>query len=168
MDPHPTAGSRRRQLVVAFPLGDGAVAVLADRLGSDFVVRDIRTDGPSADIVLAPPCSPQAIGHLKRQYPDAAVVIVELEDLLRGVDLPGPVSRSLDAGADAYYVAPSTEALGDFLAALPLAGREAIVAMDQPVALPPARASDASQVLERLREAATPESARAPDRAPDP
>ncbi len=167
MDGHPTPGTRR-QLVVAFPLGADAVAVLAERLGGDFALRDIRAEGPAADIVLAPPCSPQAIGHLKGQYPGAALVIVELDDLLRNVRLGGPVSRSLDAGADAYYVAPSTEALGEFLSALPLAGREAIVAMDQPVALPPARASDASLVLERLREVATPEPARAPDRAPDP
>src|SRR4051794_10715468 len=90
-----------RHLVVAFPLGADAVAVLADRLGSGFAVRDIRADGPAPDIVLAPPCSPQAIAHLKGQFPGAAVVIVELEDLLRGVDLGGPVSRSLAAGADA-------------------------------------------------------------------
>lgn len=158
----------RRQLVVAFPLGADAVAVLAARLGVDFAVRDIRADGPAPDIVLAPPCSPQAIGRLKSQYPGAALVIVELEDLLRDVHLGGPVSRSLDAGADAYYVAPSTEALGDFLGALPIAGREALVAMDQPVALPSAPTSDAAEVLAKLRGVATPEPARPPDRAPDP
>src|SRR3954454_18125563 len=128
----PGAGLTRpaRHLVVAFPLGADAVAVLADRLGSGFAVRDVRDDGPAADIVLAPPCSPQAIGHLKREFPGAAVVIVELEDLLRGVDLGGPVSRSLAAGADAYYVAPSTEALGTFLSALPLSGRSTIDALE--------------------------------------
>ena len=134
-----------RHLVVAFPLGPDAVAVLADRVGSGFAVRDIRADGPAADIVLAPPCSPQAIAHLKHQFPGAAVVIVELEDLLRGVDLGGPVSRSLAAGADAYYVAPSTEALGTFLSALPLSGRttaDALEGQDQPVALPSAEVTD--------------------------
>lgn len=146
-----------RHLVVAFPLGDDAVAVLADRLGSGFAVRDIRTDGPAADIVLAPPGSPQLIGRLKRQFPDAVVVITELEDLLRGVKLGGPVSRSLDAGADAYYVARSTEALGTFLGALPLAGREAIAAQDQPVAL--GTAAEVDDLVARVRDVVTPEPA---------
>jgi hypothetical protein len=143
----PEAGAAAgRHVVVAFPLGPDAVAVLADRLGRAFAVRDIRGEGPPADLVLAPPCSPQAIGHLKRQFPGAAVVIVEIEDLLRGVEVGGPVSRALAAGADAYYVAPSTEALGSFLSALPLEGRSAVEALerqDQPVALPSAEVADA-------------------------
>ena len=121
------------------------MSVLAQRLGSGFDVRDIRVDGPAADIVLAPPCSPQAIIHLKQQFEGAAVVIVELEDLLRGVDLGGPVSRSLAAGADAYYVAPSTEALGSFLAALPIGEGP------QPVALPATVAAD--DLIARVAEA---------------
>ena len=150
-----------RHLVVAFPLGDDAVAVLGDRLGSGFAVRDIRADGPPPDIVLAPPSSPQLIGHLKRQFPDAIVVITELEDLLRGVDLGGPVSRALDAGADAYYVAKSTEALGTFLGALPLTGREALAGQAQPVAL--GTASEIDDLVARVKEAATPEPARRSD-----
>ena len=153
-----------RHLVVAFPLGDDAVAVLADRLGSGFAVRDIRTDGPAPDIVLAPPSSPQLIGHLKRQFPGAVVVITELEDLVRGVHLRGPVSRSLDAGADAYYVAKSTEALGTFLGALPLATRQALVEQDQPVAL--GTAAEVDDLVARVREVATPEPA--PARRSDP
>ena len=157
-----------RHLVVAFPLGDDAVAVLADRLGSGFAVRGIRADGPAADIVLAPPSSPQLIGLLKRRFPDAVLVITELEDLLRDVHLGGPVSRALDAGADAYYVAKSTEALGSFLGALPLAGREALAAQDQPVAL--GTAAEADDLLVRVREAVTPEPepARRSDPAPGP
>lgn len=153
-----------RHLVVAFPLGDNAVAVLADRLGSGFAVRDIRADGPPADIVLAPPSSPQLIGHLRRQFPGALVVITELEDLLHGVDLGGPVSRALDAGADAYYVAKSTEALGTFLGALPLAGRGALAEQDQPVAL--GTAAEIDDLVARVREVATPEPA--PVRRSDP
>ena len=159
-----------RHLVVAFPLGDDAVAVLADRLGGGFAVRDIRRDGPPADIVLAPPSSPQLIGHLKRQFPGALIVLTELEDLLRGVDLRGPVSRSLDAGADAYYVARSTEALGAFLAALPLRdeGRAALAAQAQPMAIGAATGVD--DLVARFREvaAATPEPAPRSDRATGP
>ena len=157
-----------RHLVVAFPLGDDAVAVLADRLGSGFAVRDIRADGPAADMVLAPPSSPQLIGHLRKQFPGALVVITELEDLLHGVDLGGPVSRALDAGADAYYVAKSTEALGTFLGALPLAGREALAGQDQPVAL--GTAAEVDDLVARVREVVTPEPApaRRSDPAPGP
>lgn len=165
MDP-----SRTRHVVVAFPLAADAVAVLAERLGSGFGVRDVRADGPAADIVLAPPCSPQAIGHLKQAFPGASVVIVELEDLLRGVSLGGPVSRSLDAGADAYYVARSTEALGAFLGSLPLAtvaaAAEVFEAQHQPVALP--APSDGDDLLSRVRRAARPEPVRRSDPATDP
>ena len=154
--------------MVAFRLGEEAVAVLADRLGSGFAVRDIRADGPPADIVLAPPSSPQLIGHLKRRFPGAVVVITELEDLLRGIDLGGPVSRALDAGADAYYVAKSTEALGTFLGALPLGEHGALEKQDQPVAL--GTAAEVDGLVARLRDAATPAPApaRRPDPAPDP
>ena len=155
-----------RHLVVAFPLGDDAVAVLADRLGGGFAVRDIRTDGPAADIVVAPPSSPRLIGLLRRQFPGALVVITELEDLLHGVDLGGPVSRALDAGADAYYVAKSTEALGSFLAALPLAGRQALAGQDQPVAL--GTAAEMDDLVARVRDVATPEPARRSDPTPGP
>jgi hypothetical protein len=159
----------RRHVVVAFPLGADAVAVLAERLGSGFAVREIRADGPAADLVLAPPCSPQAIGHLKDAFPGALVVIVELEDLLRNVNLGGPVSRSLNAGADAYYVAPSTEALGSFLAALPLAATDAIERQDQPVALPSAAVlDDIVARVARVNEASTPEPARRPGPATGP
>jgi len=157
-----------RHLVVAFPLGADAVAVLADRLGGGFAVRDIRADGPPADIVLAPPSSPHLIGLLRHQFPGAIVVITELEDLLRGVDFGGPVSRALDAGADAYYVAKSTEALGTFLGALPLAGREALAEQNQPVAL--GTAAEIDDLVARVRESATPEPApvRRSDPATDP
>jgi hypothetical protein len=149
-----------RHLVVAFPLGADAIAVLADRLGSGFAVRDIRTDGPPPDVVLAPPSSPQLIGHLRHQFPGAVVVITELEDLLRGVHVGGPVSRALAAGADAYYVAPSTEALGAFLAALPLS---AVEGQDQPVALPSAEVTEdlIARVVKR-------EPVRRPDPTKDP
>ena len=160
--------SPARHLVVAFPLSDDAVAVLADRLGRGFDVRDITAEGPPADIVLAPPSSPQLIARLKDRFPGAVVVITELEDLLRGIDLGGPVSRALDAGADAYYVAKSTEALGSFLGALPLTGREALAAQDQPVAL--GTAEEVDDLVARVREAATPapEPARRSDPAPGP
>lgn len=156
-----------RHLVVAFPLGDDAVAVLADRLGSGFAVRDIRAEGPPPDIVLAPPGSPQLIARLKHRFPEAVVVITELEDVARGVRLGGPVSRVLDAGADAYYVARSTQALGSFLGALPRSDRAgALAAQDQPVAL--GTAAEVDDVLTRVRDVATPEPARRSDPAPDP
>lgn len=173
----PAGPGAQREVVVTFPLDDEAIAVLSERLGPGFSVRDMRADGPPADLVLAPPCSPQAIGHLKRAYLGAQLVIVELDDLLRGVELRGPVSRSLAAGADAYYVAPSTEALGAFLSAL---SRDPSVATREVAATSTRRGLEASQSDEvrtkKIRESKTTNPTEAvrrgrekrPDRAPDP
>lgn len=160
----------RRHVVIAFPLGAEAVAVVADRLGAGFAVRDIRAEGPAADLVVSPPCSPQAIGHLKRAFPNAALVVVEIEDLLRGVDLGGPVSRSLAAGADAYYVAGSSEALGDFLARMPVRadGPEPDDALSGSAAFALAAAVPADDLVSRVRRRVRPEPARPPGRGPGP
>jgi hypothetical protein len=65
--------------------------------------------------VLAPSCSPQCVAALKRAYPTARIVVVELEDWDFNVSLPGPVKRVLNAGADAYLLADSIEQLAQQL-----------------------------------------------------
>ena len=101
-------GGEPAVVVVAFPLARGVVAALQSALGAAFSVVDIRAVGATADIVLSPSASPQAIGNLRRLFTDAKVLVVELDDLLLGVKIQGPVSRIMDAGADAYVVASST------------------------------------------------------------
>ena len=105
-------------VVAAVPLKRRARAFLADQLGDGFHLLDIREAGKHADVVLCPPCSPQAIGRLTSAFPTARVVVMELQDLEHGIDIRGPVGRVLDAGAAAYYIAPSAAALGEFLTVL--------------------------------------------------
>ncbi len=76
---------------------------------------DITHSTPDAVLVVCPPCSPQTIGALSRQFPKARVVITEVEDNEVGVDTKGPVTRSLDAGASAYLVAESIKHLAAML-----------------------------------------------------
>ena len=99
VDPRPT-------VVCAIPLDGEARARLATMLGNVELI-DVREVVDDAAAVLAPPCSPQTLAALQRSYPSAKVVVVELFDAEHGVDLGGPVSRSLDAGAEGYLTATS-------------------------------------------------------------
>src|SRR6476661_5720723 len=56
----------------------------------------------STDVLLTHPVSPQLLGILRQQFPNARVVVTEIEDDEVGVRYSGPVSRLLDAGASAY------------------------------------------------------------------
>jgi hypothetical protein len=103
VDPRPV-------VVAAIPLKPAVRERLERLLGAVRVV-DIRDPVLEADLVLAPPCSPQAIGRLKQAYPTARVVVAELEDWASGIHLGGPVLRLRNAGADAYLVAESLEGL---------------------------------------------------------
>ncbi|MEO5837362.1 MAG: hypothetical protein ABIQ73_28580 [Acidimicrobiales bacterium] len=67
----------------------------------------------TADVVLAPSCSPQAIAALNRAFPTARLLVVELDDSEWDVHLSGPVQRLLAAGADAYLTADSIVNLSD-------------------------------------------------------
>ena len=99
-------------VVAALPLKASAREHLARSLG-DVEVRDIRDDVLTADLVLVPPCSPQAIAALKRAFPVARLLVVELDDDEWDVHLSGPVRRLLAAGADAYLTADSIVNLSD-------------------------------------------------------
>ena len=111
-------GPARTTVVAAVPFKRGVREFLAAQLGDRFELVDIREAGDHADVVLCPPCSPQAIGRLRSAFPAARVVVMELHDLEHGIDIGGPVGRVLDAGAAAYYIAPSAAALGEFLTVL--------------------------------------------------
>ena len=106
--------THRRTIVTALPLKKAARQKLARLL--DARVLDVREQFDEVDMVLTPACSPQLIGALKRKYPGARVVIVELDDWDLDIQLSGPVKRVLRAGADAYVLADSLEELADKIA----------------------------------------------------
>lgn len=101
-------------VVTALPLKAAARRDLAQRLGN-VEIHDIRDDVLAAHLVLAPSCSPQAIAALKRAYPTARLVVVELDDDQWDLHLPSPVKRLLAAGADAYLTADSIAELASQL-----------------------------------------------------
>jgi hypothetical protein len=100
----------RPTVVCAIPLDAEAMGRLATKLGDVHLV-DVRDVIDDAAAVLAPPCSPQTLGRLQSMYPSAKVVVVELEDVEHGIELGGPVTRLLDAGAQGYLTASSLDDL---------------------------------------------------------
>lgn len=100
-----------RRVVVTFPLPAGARNRLDQRLGAAFELIDIKVSDGSEDIVLVPSSSRQLTGKLRKVFPDAALLVVEVEDAEHGVELGGQVLRTLDAGADGYFVARSVDEL---------------------------------------------------------
>lgn len=111
------AATELKLVAVAAPLSKDAREQLAQRMGPTFLVVDIRTAPRSTDLIIAPVVSPQTIGALKRQFPDARVIVAEIDDPSWGVRLPGPVRRAVDAGADGYLVADTLQAVASYLAA---------------------------------------------------
>lgn len=103
-------------IAVAAPLSKDAREQLAQRMGPSFLVMDIRAAPRSADLVIAPVVSPQTIGALKQQFPQARVVVAEITDPSWGVRLPGPVGRAVDAGADGYLVADTLQDVAAYVA----------------------------------------------------
>lgn len=163
--PLPLDSPTRTRVVVSFPLPREALHALRDGLGDGFVVDDIRTADDGADVVLSPSCSPGAIVLLRRQFPGARVCVVELEDLLFKVKLTGPVTRVLDAGADAYLIASSTADLAEQLR--PTGTATAAAAPEQePAAIDAATADVTLEQLAQLRQT-QPRTARPPS-APAP
>lgn len=98
-------------VVTAMSLTPAARSVLAERLGPGHVVVDIRDAGNTADIVLVPPASPQLLGMLRGMFPDARLLVAEFTDAEYGAGFGGPVARSIDSGADGYFVAPTVDEL---------------------------------------------------------
>ena len=107
-------------VVTALPLKPEARRQLAALLGDVNVVDICEREASSnstnqIDAVIAPVCSPQMIGRLKAMFPEARIIVVELEDWEFGVDAGGPVTRLRNAGADAYLAAGSLQSLADQL-----------------------------------------------------
>ncbi|MET9295807.1 hypothetical protein [Streptomyces sp. NPDC003077] len=89
-------------VATAMKLSASARASLSTQLGSDYIVLDLHEAPPTADVLLVPPVSPQLIGGLRSMFPEARVIVTEIEDDELGISYHGPIRRLLDAGADAY------------------------------------------------------------------
>ncbi|MCX4967707.1 hypothetical protein OHA98_23695 [Streptomyces sp. NBC_00654] len=115
-DEEPSATGKDVTVVVtAMELSDAARSSLSDRLGADYIVLDIHAAPVSADVLLVPPVSPQLIGSLRSAFPEARVVVAEIEDDELGVSYQGPVRRLLDAGAEAYLPPATVPRLAQLL-----------------------------------------------------
>ena len=117
-----SSAAGRPVVVCAVPLRPAARRRLEELLGPIRLV-DLHEPLDDADLVLSPPCSPQTIAALKRTYPSARLIVVEVEDDDLDIDLAGPVIRSRRAGADGYLAADS---LSDLAGQLTARSREAI------------------------------------------
>jgi DNA-binding NarL/FixJ family response regulator len=89
-------------VATAMELSVSARDRLAEQFGEGFLVLDLHEAPSSADVLLVPPISPQLLGALRAQFPSARVLVAEIEDEELGVHCAGPVTRMLEAGADAY------------------------------------------------------------------
>jgi antitoxin (DNA-binding transcriptional repressor) of toxin-antitoxin stability system len=89
-------------VATAMKLSASARASLSAELGAHYIVLDLHAAPVTADVLLAPPASPQLIGSLRSMFPKARVIIAEVEDDVLGVSYHGPVRRMLDAGAETY------------------------------------------------------------------
>ncbi|ACZ87487.1 hypothetical protein [Streptosporangium roseum] len=98
-------------VATAMKLSTAARVSLSTQLGADYVVLDMHAAPATADVLLAPPGSPQLIASLRSMFPKARVIITEVEDEELGVSYHGPVRRLLNAGADAYLPATSVPRL---------------------------------------------------------
>jgi hypothetical protein len=137
-----------RRVVVTFPLPPNAWDHLAGRLGERVELVDVRAADGHEDTVLVPSTSRQLIGKISTAFPRAVVVVVEVEDSSYGVELGGQVMRSLDAGADGYYLARSLDQLAGVVDhAL---GPPQTPAQRQPAELPLPLEDELSSILDRL------------------
>lgn len=89
-------------VATAMRLSDSARSRLSDEFGPDYIVLDLHDAPESTDVVLTHPVSPQLLGHLRGRFPQARVIVTEIEDDELDVSFPGPVGRLLAAGASAY------------------------------------------------------------------
>ena len=112
----------RERVVVAFRLAEPALARLRTVVGPDTRLVDLRDSDGHEGLVLAPPASPQLLGRLRNAFPDARIMVVELTDPEAGIRQGGPVTRAMDAGADAYVMARSLDQLAELVDRAVVAG----------------------------------------------
>lgn len=89
-------------VATAMKLSDSARRLLAQELGEAYVVLDLNEAPASTDVLLTHPVSPQLLGALRGMFPQARIIVTEIEDPELGVSYTGAVTRMLAAGAEAY------------------------------------------------------------------
>lgn len=141
-------GTPRRRVVVTFPLSGSAAESLRRAVGGSIQVVDVREADGSEGLVIVSLASRQLIGKLRTAFPDATMLVVEVEDEVHRVDLAGPVMRALDAGAHGYLVARSVEELGQAIAQAAIVGEPAVRA--DPLALPAPANDQLDEVLDAI------------------
>jgi antitoxin (DNA-binding transcriptional repressor) of toxin-antitoxin stability system len=99
----PSVHENMTVVATAMKLSASARASLSEQLGPDYLVLDMNAAPESVDVLLIPPLSPQLIGILRSKFPQARVVIAEIEDRELGISYDGPLRRLFDAGADTYF-----------------------------------------------------------------
>jgi hypothetical protein len=138
----------RRRVVVTFTLPTNARHLLSERLGTGFDLVDIKASEGDEDIVLVASSSRQLTGKVRAAFPDAELLVIEMEDLVRGIKLGGQVLRTLDAGADGYFVARSVDELASIV--YQASSRIGGAAATEPAALASGACGELSEVLDAL------------------
>lgn len=108
---HPPTYDDVTVVATAMKLSATARRALAAELGPNYVVLDMRAAPASADVVLLPPCSPQLVGNIRSVFPEARVIVTEIDDPEIGISYQGPIRRTLDAGAETYLAATAVPVL---------------------------------------------------------
>ena len=104
----------RRRVVLSFPLTRPALDQLTAAAGdAEFV--DIRDADGSEEVVVCRSVSRQLVLKLRQAFPDATLLVVEVEDPRHDLGLGGPITEALRWGAHGYYVAHSLEQFGALL-----------------------------------------------------
>ncbi|GAA1717672.1 hypothetical protein GCM10009734_21600 [Nonomuraea bangladeshensis] len=125
-------------VATAMELSAAARVALSTQLGADYVVLDMHAAPATADVLLVPAGSPQLIAGLRSMFPEARVVVTEIEDDELGVQYHGPVRRLLDAGADAYLPPATLNVLARQLDHTLSQGRELAGGAATPLQIAPA------------------------------
>lgn len=89
-------------VATAMRLSELARSRLSDEFGPGYIVLDLQDAPESTDVVLTHPVSPQLLAHLRGRFPEARMIITEIEDEEFGISYSGPLSRLFAAGACAY------------------------------------------------------------------
>ncbi|HET6663760.1 MAG TPA: hypothetical protein VFG94_05865 [Acidimicrobiales bacterium] len=141
-------GTPRRRVVVSFPLSRSAAESLQRSVGATIELVDIREADGTESLVVVSSVSRDLLGKLRTAFPEATVLVVEVEDATHRLDLGGPVMRALDAGAHGYLVARSVDELGDAITRASAAGEQALA--DEAMALPAAADDQLDEVLDAI------------------